>query len=122
MLLTEPPLNPRRNRERAAEASGSRRRTDSLTVAADFFRVLQRPRSLYLHASRAEPVRLPPCAESAAEPARRYASGRTTGVVLDSGDGVTHAVPIFEGFAVNHSLMRTDVAGRLVRWHDEPSC
>lgn len=43
-----------------------------------------------------------------------YASGRTTGVVLDIGEGVAHAVPVYEGFALPHSVVRSNVAGREV--------
>lgn len=81
VLLTEAPLNPRKNREKAAEIF-----FESFNVPA-LFVSMQAVLSL-------------------------YATGRVTGVVLDAGDGVTHAVPIYEGFAMPHSIMRVDIAGR----------
>lgn len=81
VLLTEAPLNPRRNREKAAEI---------------FFETFNVP-ALFISMQAVLSL---------------YATGRTTGVVLDSGDGVTHAVPIYEGFAMPHSIMRSDIAGR----------
>jgi centractin len=83
VLLTEAPLNPLANREKAAEI---------------FFEVLNAP-ALF-------------CSIQAI--LSLYASGRTTGVVLDSGDGVSHVVPVYEGFALPHAIRRMDIAGRSV--------
>ncbi|KAG9255672.1 actin family [Emericellopsis atlantica] len=81
VLLTEPPLNPRSNRDTAAQ------------ILFETFNVPT------LHTAMQAILSL-------------YASGRTTGIVLDSGDGVSHAVPVYEGFSVQNSIRRIDVAGR----------
>ncbi len=41
-----------------------------------------------------------------------YASGKTTGVVLDSGYSLTSTVPIYEGFALSHAIQKMNLAGK----------
>lgn len=91
VLLTEAPLNPRQNRDVAAQIF-----FETFNVPA-FFTSVQAVLSLWVEIDPTDP---------------RYSTGRTTGIVLDSGDGVTHAVPVFEGFSMPHAIQRIDLAGR----------
>ncbi|XP_026198267.1 actin, cytoplasmic 1-like isoform X2 [Anabas testudineus] len=59
-----------------------------------------------------ERFRIPAMYVSVSSVLSLFASGRTTGIVIDSGDGVTATVPIYEGYAVNQNILRLDLAGR----------
>jgi len=81
ILLTEPPMNPHRNREKMIEVMFEKYGFDSAYIAIQAVLTL-------------------------------YAQGLLTGVVVDSGDGVTHICPVYEGFALPHLTKRLDIAGR----------
>lgn len=84
VLLTEAPLNPTASREKMTEIM-----FESFNVPA-FYVVNQAVLSLYA------------------------ASARTTGIVLDSGLDVSHAVPIYQGYALPHATLCLDCAGHHV--------
>ncbi len=81
ILLTEPPMNPHRNREKMVEVMFEQYQFAGLYIAIQAVLTL-------------------------------YAQGLLTGVVVDSGDGVTHICPVYEGFSLPHLTRRLDIAGR----------
>lgn len=81
ILLTEPPMNPMKNREKMVEMMFENYGFQGVYIALQAVLTL-------------------------------YAQGLMTGVVIDSGDGVTHICTVYEGFSIPHLTRRLDVAGR----------
>merc|ERR1712232_632068 len=81
IMLTEAPMNPKKNREKMVEVMFEKYGFKSAYISIQAVLVL-------------------------------YAQGLLTGVVVDSGDGVSHVIPVYEGFALPHLTKRLDVAGR----------
>jgi actin beta/gamma 1 len=81
ILITEPPLNPIKNKDKMIEIMFEKFNMDKVNIE------MQAVLSL-------------------------YASGRTTGLVLDSGDGVTHTIPVYEGYKIENAILRNNLAGR----------
>ncbi|KAK3580759.1 hypothetical protein CHS0354_023044 [Potamilus streckersoni] len=86
ILLTEPPMNPMKNREKMVEVMFEKYGFYGVYIAIQAVLTL-------------------------------YAQGLITGVVVDSGDGVTHICPVYEGFALPHLTRRLDIAGRDITRH-----
>jgi len=99
VLLTEPPMNPRANRQKMCQVMFEEYGFQGVYVAIQAV--------LTLYAQGTSRFGLLPLMKL-----RDLPIGLTTGVVVDSGDGVTHIVPVYDGFAMPHLTRRLDIAGR----------
>ncbi|KAE8746210.1 hypothetical protein FOCC_FOCC007082 [Frankliniella occidentalis] len=101
VLLTEAPLNPKANREKMTQIM-----FETFNCPAMYANREKMTQIMF------ETFNCPAMYVAIQAVLSLYASGRTTGIVLDSGDGVSHTVPIYEGYALPHAILRLDLAGR----------
>ena len=89
VLLTEPPLNAPENREYTAEIMFETFNVPGLYIAVQAVLAL-----------------------AASWTSKQVKERTLTGTVVDSGDGVTHVVPVAEGYVIGSSIKHIPLAGR----------
>lgn len=88
-LLTEPPLNPPENREMTAEIMFETFNCAGLYIAVQAVLAL-----------------------AASWTSSKVQDRSLTGTVIDSGDGVTHVIPVAEGYVIASAIKNIPIAGR----------
>ena len=88
-LLTEPPLNPPENRESTAEIMFESFNIKGLYIAVQAVLAL-----------------------AASWTSNKVTDRTLTGTVVDSGDGVTHVIPVAEGYVIGSAIKHIPLAGR----------
>ncbi|CCE92858.1 actin-related protein 3 TDEL_0F00470 [Torulaspora delbrueckii] len=88
-LLTEPPLNPPENREQVAEIFFESFNCAGLYIAVQAVLAL-----------------------AASWTSSKVIDRSLTGTVIDSGDGVTHVIPVAEGYVIGSAIKNIPIAGR----------
>ena len=88
-LLTEPPLNPPENRENTAEIMFESFNCAGLYIAVQAVLAL-----------------------AASWTSSKVQDRSLTGTVIDSGEGVTHVIPVAEGYVIGSSIKSIPIAGR----------
>ncbi|XP_072508246.1 actin-related protein 3B isoform X5 [Notamacropus eugenii] len=88
-LMTEPPLNTPENREYLAEIMFESFNVPGLYIAVQAVLAL-----------------------AASWTSRQVGERTLTGIVIDSGDGVTHVIPVAEGYVIGSCIKHIPIAGR----------
>lgn len=92
-LLTEPPLNTPENREYTAEIMFESFNVPGLYIAVQAVLAL-----------------------AASWTSRPVGERTLTGIVIDSGDGVTHCIPVAEGYVIGSCIKHIPIAGRNITY------
>ena len=106
-VLTEPPMNPPENRENVAEIFFETFNVPGLYIGVQAVFALMGCNATFEQNSSTE-------LDGLNSEDQRKAISELTGVVVDSGDGVTHVVPICDGYVLGSNIKHIPIAGRSI--------
>jgi actin-related protein 3 len=105
-VLTEPPMNPPENRENMAEIFFETFNCPGIYIGVQAVLALVGSRATFSPNDNHE--------KDSIDEVQKSSIQSLTGIVIDSGDGVTHVVPICDGFVIGSEIKHIPIAGRKI--------